>query len=463
MKQNVTFSIGSIGMIDKINDEYGLVGLLFGSGFGRAKNIVSTAKLLIANRFDKVSSVHRLTELYPEQFFQELGFEETPKERNLYRAIERIGERFNPLVEKYQLFAKNKNLITLEQFTDFSSAYFEGTKSALGALGYSRDGQPGKKQITFGISTGINNVPAALTIQKGNVQDKKHMRVMFNTCKKIMPAKTMFIFDCGGNTIANKKLFTEHDFEYLTLKPKKRTTYKKYINFFHEEQKQTITFNDVEYACVKTQEANETQYLFYSEKLKKEQIQKRKKKFKRLLEKNQPLISKALKGKELAKHPTNEGYVIATGSLQKTLTKIENPFITGLEGYFILESSVDAEIEKILKLYKERDKAEKLIRNIKEGTELRPMRHWTKNAILGYIFIIFLTNCIIALTQLLTTNPLVKNTKLLKKYLTNLTLTIVYPKKAFQIRLLSNISTEIEQIFSKTINKYGSTSIDLRW
>jgi len=39
----------------------------------------------------------------------------------------------------------------------------------------------------------------------------------------------------------------------------------------------------------------------------------------------------------------------------------------------------------------------------------------------------------------------------------------VYPKKAFQIRLLSNISPEIEQILGKNLRKYGVTSIDLRW
>jgi hypothetical protein len=61
--------------------------------------------------------------------------------------------------------------------------------------------------------------------------------------------------------------------------------------------------------------------------------------------------------------------------LQKTLGQIKNPFITSLEGYFILESSVDEKPEKILRLYKDKDKTEKLIRNIKEGTELRPMRN----------------------------------------------------------------------------------------
>lgn len=51
---------------------------------------------------------------------------------------------------------------------------------------------------------------------------------------------------------------------------------------------------------------------------------------------------------------------------------------TGVEGFFILESYMDDEPVKILKLYKERDKAEKFIRALKEGKELRPVRHWSK-------------------------------------------------------------------------------------
>jgi transposase len=39
--------------------------------------------------------------------------------------------------------------------------------------GHSRNHRP-DKQANFGVSTGINSIPTALTIQKGNVQDKKH-------------------------------------------------------------------------------------------------------------------------------------------------------------------------------------------------------------------------------------------------------------------------------------------------
>ncbi|MBI4044739.1 MAG: hypothetical protein HY392_03450 [Candidatus Diapherotrites archaeon] len=407
--------------------------------------------------------MHRLQELYPEEFFKELGFKEIPKERNVYRGVERIGMRFNALMEKYQEFIKNNGLASNQQFMDFSSSYFEGTKSELGALGYSRDSQPGKKQITWGISTGINEIPAALTIQKGNLQDKKHFGVLFKTCEKILPEHSLLIFDCGANTKKNKDRIMEKGFHYLTLKQKKKSPYKKLLKKFRKLEKVKITVNGVEHWCVKLEENGEFLYIFFSKKLKRDQLWKKRKKFKRELEKNHPLISKAKRGKELAKHPTDEGYVIARGELQKTLGKIKNPFITGLEGFFILESSVDAEPEKILKLYKEKDKAEKLIRNMKEGTELRPIRHWSKFAVTGYLFIVFLTNCITSLAQFLSANPLVKNVKLLKKYLSNLTLTVVYPKKAFQLRLLSNISPEIETILGKNLEKYGQTSIDLRW
>lgn len=107
---------------------------------------------------------------------------------------------------------------------------------------------------------------------------------------------------------------------------------------------------------------------------------------------------------------------------------VENPYINGTEGFFILESSVNCEEEKILWLYKNKDKAEKFIRNLKEGLELRPIRHWNKNSIIGLFFVCFLANFLINLTLLLSKNSLVnsngqKNVKLLKKFLINLTLT----------------------------------------
>ena len=121
------------------------------------------------------------------------------------------------------------------------------------------------------------------------------------------------------------------------------------------------------------------------------------------------------------------------------------------------------ESERALALYKDKDKAEKLFRNIKEGTELRPMRHWSTDAIIGYILVIFLTNFLTNLTLLKTKNPLVKNTKLLKKYLRKLTLVIIYPPNGFKFKFLANISPEITSILGDYIQKYRDKNLKITW
>ena len=460
--KNITFSIGSVAIIDKADVSFDFFDFLFNGIGGKVKNLKECAKLFVYNRLAQCVSVNQICEIYPTELFEQFGFNEKPSERSLYRNLERIGNNHKFIIEKYQRLLQKYDLTSKEQFVDFSSSYFEGKKSELSKLGYSRDSQPGKKQLVFGISTGINEIPTALTIQKGNVQDKKHFKFMLRTICKVLDENSILIFDCDANTKKNKENIRKKGFNYLTLKAKKRKAYAKFIRMFSEHANETIEINRIKYECLKLSEDGETQYIFFSEKLKHEQLQKREKKFKKELEKNDSKLWKMKKGKELATYISREGYISVKGSLQKCFD-IKNPFITELEGFFILESSVDTEPEKILRLYKDKDKAEKLIRDIKEGTELRPIRHWSKKAIIGYIIIVFLANCLISLTHYQTKNPLVKNLKLLKKYLNNLTLTIVYPKNAFRFKILSNISQEILEIFGDFISKYEDKSLKLRW
>lgn len=463
MKENVTFPVGNLALVEKIDKDYGVFDAVLSGVAGKAKNLTKYVKLLICNRLGSCVSVHRIKSIYPSEMFKHIGFAEDPKERTINRTLERLGKKEPFILENYQNLLKKHNLISKEQFTDFSSGSFEGKNAELGALGYSRDHKPGNKQLTFGISTGINGIPTALTIQKGNVQDKKHMKFMLKTVGKVLAKNSLLIFDCGANTKANKAKIRKMGYSYLTLKAKKRSAYAKYIKSFNEKKHEKIVANGVIYECVKIAEENETNYVFFSEKLRDDQVRKRIKKFKKELDKNDSKIRKVKKGKELAKYVSKEGYIIAKGEIQKTLDEIKNPYLTGLEGYFILESSVDTEPEKILKLYKERDKAEKLIRNMKEGTELTPIRHWSKYALIGYLLIIFLANFLINLTLFLASKPIVRNVKLLKKYLNNLTLTVIYPKNKFKLTVLSNISEEIRSILGDFVRNYGDKSLNLRW
>ena len=124
---------------------------------------------------------------------------------------------------------------------------------------------------------------------------------------------------------------------------------------------------------------------------------------------------------------------------------------------------MDAEPQKILELYKQRDAEEKFIRGMKEGGELRTIRHWNKWAIIGALFICFLATAMINLTLNSCKDSGVKNFKLLKKYLGNLTLTVIYPQNAFRIRSVSNLSPLVRTVLGDFPLKYGDKNLTLRW
>ena len=460
--KNKTFGIGSVILINKVDDELNYFDSLFKGINNRTKNLANTAKLLIYNRLGSCISINRFQDFYPEELYSKLKFNKVPSPRSIYRSLNKIGENYQFILERHQQIIKEEKLNCDTNFVDFSSTYFEGRGSELGALGYSRDNQPGKKQITFGISTGINEIPAALTIQSGNVQDKKHFKIILKAVNAVLPEKSLLIFDTGANTRENKKDVVVRGFHYLTLKPKKKGPYKERINLFSKSEQISFVINEVNYKCVKQKNKDEVEYIFFSDKLKQEQLGNKEKKFERTLKKNRPILNKTKKGKIITEYISEEGNITTKGTLQKCLDQTPNPYITGLEGYFILESSIDVEPLRILALYKDKDKAEKLIRNMKEGTELRPVRHWSKYAITGYLLVIFLANFIINLTLLRSSSKVI-NLKLLKKYLNNLTLTIVYPKNRFKFQILSNISPEIHNILGDFIDKYQDKSLNLRF
>ena len=462
---SVTLPIGSISVIDKIERDIGLISGIFTNSGGKSKDFVGIAKLFLANRIEDTVSVHQLLPTSTTEKFELLGIKKEPAERSLYRAIQKIGRIFPTLLERYQNIISARGLAENCQVSDFSSSYFEGKKAEIGAHGYSRDHRPDKKQVTWGITTGINGIPTALTIQRGNVQDKLHMREMLKVSMKILEKGSLFMYDCGGNSPWVKDKIVENGYNYLTLKAKKVRTYKMHIKNFGKEC-QKIKIGEKEYLAAKRKSdkrEGEFLYIFFSKELCEDQLRKKESKFQKRLKKGDELAKKARKHKAVQMFPSKEGWICLYPEIQQTISDIENPYITDIEGFFILESSLDTDPKTILKLYKQRDVAEKFIRCMKEGGELRPIRHWNKDAINGALFICFLASAIINLTEKLCKNPDVKNFKLLKKYLGNLTLTVIYLQNAFRIRIVSNLSPPIKAVLGDFPLRYGDKNLNLRW
>ena len=458
--ENITTPLGGIIVIDKVEKDFGMISSMFGGVLSTED--IGRMKVLLNNKMTYATSVRQIPNIISSDVCALLGATSV-SERSLGRAVVKVGHAAPIIMERYQDLIKKKNLVDKNQNIDWSSSFFEGRKAEIAEYGYSRDHRPDKKQITWGISTGINEVPSALTIQNGNVQDKKHFNETYRLVSRISENGALFIFDCGANTKDNKGKIVADGFNYLTLKPKNLNVYKKYISKFKTGEKIQFKIDNRKYTAVKIKEGGEFQYIYFCKQLLEDQLYKKQKKFERQMKKGNELAKKVAKKKIVDRYPSEKGWVELYPELQRTMDVIENPYIIGIEGFFILESSVDASPVEILNIYKQRDVAEKLIRNLKEGIELRPIRHWTKYAIIGAIVIAFLAEAMINMTQVFCQNPLVKNVKLLKKFMMNLTLTFVYPAGRFKFQVVSNVSEPILVLFGDFWQKYQTKDIELRW
>lgn len=458
--ENITTPLGGICVVDKVEKDFGLISSVFGGVLSTED--IGRVKVLLNNKLTYATSIRQIPNIMPREAYALLGATSV-SERSLGRTVVTVGHAAAIIIERYQDLIKEKKLVDKNQNIDWSSSFFEGKKAEIAEYGYSRDHRPDKKQITWGISTGINGVPSALTIQNGNIQDKKHFDQTYRMVSRISEKDALFIFDCGANTKENKKRIVADGFNYLTLKPKKLNSYKRYISQFRTAEKIQFAIDGRKYTAARMKEGQEFQYVYFSKQLLEDQLYKKQKKFERQMKKGNELAKKAVKKKIVDRYPSEKGWVELYPELQLTLNGIENPYITGIEGFFILESSVDASPIEVLNIYKQRDVAEKLIRNLKEGMELRPIRHWTKYAIIGAIVIAFLAESMINMTQVFCQNPLVKNVKLLKKYLTNMTLTVIYPDGGFRFQVVSNVSGPIVALFGDFWQKYQTKNIESRW
>jgi transposase len=149
------------------------------------------------------------------------------------------------------------------------------------------------------------------------------------------------------------------------------------------EEALQLRLNNRDYICVKKEGGDEFLYIFFCPQLFEDQIRKKERKFERQKAAGNKLLKKVRKHKPVERYTSEKSWVEFFPSVQAALKELDNTYITGIEGFFILESSMDAKPEKILRFYKARDKAERFIRNLKEGIELRPIWHWSKWAVMG--------------------------------------------------------------------------------
>ncbi len=98
---------------------------------------------------------------------QEYGVEGADAD-DLYESMDWLLERQGAIERKLAARHLREGALALY---DLSSSYFEGTHCPLAKIGHSRDGKKNTLQVNYGLLTGRNGCPVAISVYEGNTAD----------------------------------------------------------------------------------------------------------------------------------------------------------------------------------------------------------------------------------------------------------------------------------------------------
>ena len=120
----------------------------------------------------------------------------TLKVDTLYDVLGNLSNVQRKIEQKWNLYHKEQ--IDEIYLYDITSSYFEGTKNALAAFGYNRDGKKGKKQIVIGLITNKEGFPLSIEVFEGNQNDQTTVISQIQKIKNGFGAKqVVFVGDRG--------------------------------------------------------------------------------------------------------------------------------------------------------------------------------------------------------------------------------------------------------------------------
>lgn len=449
---NKSFSIGCIEIVKKYETKLGFA-TIFNRFKTKADKLSKFVVGFVSHKIHYNQSINHAAEWMNLQHIRkELALNEF-EPKTAYRNLATLGKHDRAIISltqnRLQSIYKFKNT---NSNMDWSSIILFGNKANLGEQGYSRDHRPDKKQITFGISEYANpiNVPMALTVQAGNVLDKQHFPITFKRTLKALNQGSLIIIDRGANTKDNKALIRRYHHHYLCAATLSQKIDKK-IRVFDKQKADIIEEKKGKKVyCQKYFENKEYCYLFFSEKLYEDQINRKKKHIQKRLKENKEMQNQILskRKKKQKMHQLQDFIVFETLSLQKRLEKLsENELSealfseskTGREGFFLLVSSKDLTHFEALKLYRERDSIEKMMDSLKNVIRIKPVRVWTDDEIKGALLIGFFAQLIISLMKYENENLKDFHPKTIVESIRNLTLTLEYQDDFAFRKVISNI------------------------
>lgn len=445
---NICFPIGTILAIENLYERLNLSSIL-GKHKTKGIDFNSLIKALLSYKLTENFSIDRAHKWINQNEVLEFFNLEKFNERVLYRTLQTLGSNKEEIILDIQdVLFSTYNFEHTNINMDWTSIILYGDKSPLGKYGYSRDHRPDKKQITLGVSELADpiNLPVGITVEKGNVPDQTHFKKTYQQVKSRLNKESLVVFDKGANSIKNLALIKEDEMDYLTAK-KLNISDDKLIKMFDQLEPEVVDKEKGIYG-IKIVKPSSTNYLYFSETLKKQQLEARVRKVKRMVEEAKEIQKSIDENKKLPKKfRINNKLIDISYSYQTKLVEmteveafelLEEEIINGREGFFCLKSSKNLTLKNALETYRKKDSLEKIFNSLKNEIEIKPLRVWTDESIYGAIIIGFIAQLLISLMRYEFKELKHTSTKFIKKSLSNLTVTVDFLKNKNKTYIYAN-------------------------
>jgi len=371
-----------------MNGTYECINTLHAGGTELAKKMNDQIALsLVSARIDKPDSVLQSVKHIRGASSAALEFDIKPgeiRERNYYRGLELLGknaERIYPSLmdEVNKKFGLDLNYV----FIDWTSSFFNGDRCKLAKPGYSRDHRPDKRQVKIGLAmTAGKSIPFHFSVEEGNLVDTKQFRKDYRTAIKNTTELRERMRQVDKGLMV--ELFSYKTGERVFAWWKKRDEVYEYFYFDERKAKRDA----------KKREGEIKKILFEKKELAK-----------KIRGKGAKGLGRLTKRKKVTKE-LNNVIVTTEVTIQKRLIKKTDEEILAelekdkdLDGFFALESSRRLKPKRALRLYRRKDKIEKLICDLKNVHRIRPFRVWTDNAVKGAALICIIATLFVGLCQ----------------------------------------------------------------
>jgi transposase len=446
--ENKSFAIGTVLLVDDWYERLGLPGII-GRHKRKGIDLDALVRGMLAYKLGENFSVFRAGEWIGSPAVLEHYELEPFNSRALYRAVELLGQQRERIVLELQdAILRLCDLPSTDIVLDWTSLVYYGDEPRLAKYGYSRDHQPGERQLTLGVAqlAPPYNIPVGMTVEAGNVNDSDHFRRTYRQVRRVLMDGSLLVFDKGANAKVNLVAIENDGHDYLTSKKLNKCD-DKVFQSFDPRKWQLIDAEEGTYAFVQ-RFPSRVNYYFFSSKLKEDHEASLRRLAERKLEEAKTIQRSLDGGKGLPKRfCLRNPLVDVSYEYQTKLTRMDEEaalrFLveelrTGREGYFCLTSNRDMPPAEALARYRAKDAVEKLFHSLKSEIEVRPIRVWSEDAVFGVLLLGFIAQLMICLTRLTVEPARTVATKFIASSLEKLTVTVVATEDGRKRRFYSN-------------------------